>query len=66
MKNQNLQFLIFFIFFFGLSTSQVKKAEIIQTKNQISNKQSAELFNQILKEDSLVFESFNKCDMISY
>ncbi|MDH6252368.1 hypothetical protein M2347_002095 [Chryseobacterium sp. H1D6B] len=66
MKNQNPQFLIFFIFFFGLSTAQVKKAEIIQTKNKISNKGSAELFNKILKEDSLVFEAFNKCDTLSY
>jgi len=66
MKKQNLQFLLFFIFFFGLSTAQVKKAEIIQTKNQVLNKQSAELFNQISKEDSLVFEAFNQCDTLNY
>ncbi|MDV7698687.1 nuclear transport factor 2 family protein [Chryseobacterium soli] len=66
MKNQNLQILIFVIFFFGLSTAQVKEAEIIQTKNKILNKQSAELFNQISKEDSLVFEAFNQCDTLNY
>lgn len=66
MKKQNLQFLIFFIFFFELSAAQVKKEEILQTKNQISNKQSAELFNKISKEDSLVFEAFNQCDTLNY
>ncbi len=44
----------------------MKKAESLQSKNKTSSKQSIELFNTILKEDSSVFEAFNKCDTITY
>jgi len=54
------------IFSSWISNAQDHKAGSPQNKMPDSNKEPNKLFNEISKQDSLVFEAFNKCDTVSY
>ena len=58
--------LLLFILVSGISNAQNNEIAGLQRKDQDSNEAPNQLFNEIAKQDSLVFEAFNTCDTVSY